>query len=66
MNKSKSFEDLIVWQKAYQFVRSTYQFTQQFPKEELYGLTSQFHRASISIATNIAEGYKKLGKKDKI
>lgn len=66
MKKSQSFKDLIVWQKAHEFVLSAYKMTGDFPKEELYGLTSQFRRASVSIAANIAEGYKKLGKKDKL
>lgn len=66
MEKSTSFEDLIVWQKAHQFVLSTYKLTKQFPKEETYGLTSQFRRAATSIAANIAEGYKKKGAKDKL
>ena len=66
MEKSKYFTELIVWQKAHQFVLSVYTLTKQFPKEELFGLTSQFRRASISIAANIAEGYSKKGLKDKI
>jgi len=66
MNKTQSFEELIVWQKAHKFVLSAYDLTKAFPKEELYGLTSQFRRASVSIAANIAEGYKKKGKKDKL
>lgn len=66
MEKSKHFTELIVWQKAHQFVLSVYAFTQAFPKEELFGLTSQFRRASISIAANIAEGYSKKGLKDKM
>jgi four helix bundle protein len=62
---SKSFEDLIVWQKAHQFVLSVYRLTRAFPREELYALTSQFRRAAVSIAANIAEGFKKRGKNDK-
>jgi four helix bundle protein len=62
---AKTFEDLIVWQKAHQFVLSVYKYTATFPKEEVYVLTSQFRRAAISIAANIAEGFKKKGKKDK-
>lgn len=62
---AKTFEDLIVWQKAHQFLLSVYKYTSAFPKEEVYGLTSQFRRAAISIAANIAEGFKKRGKKDK-
>jgi four helix bundle protein len=62
---AKKFEDLIVWQKSHQFVLGTYRYTSLFPKEETYALTSQFRRAAISIAANIAEGFKKRGKKDK-
>src|SRR5690554_6177437 len=65
-NPATSFQDLVVWQKAHQFVLETYVYTKQFPKHELYGLTSQFRRASISIAANIAEGFKKKGEKDKL
>jgi len=61
-----SFENLVVWQKAHQFVLTVYTTTNHFPKEELFGLTSQFRRAAISIEANIAEGYKKLGKADKL
>lgn len=63
---SKSFEDLVVWKKAHNFVLSVYKATASFPKEELYGLTSQFRRAAISIPSNISEGYKKKGKLDKL
>jgi four helix bundle protein len=50
------FEDLKVYQKSLDFIDSVYKITLQFPQEELYGLTSQFRRASTSIALNIAEG----------
>lgn len=63
---AKPFTDLIVWQKSHEFVLEVYKYTQQFPKSELYGLTSQFRRAAVSIAANIAEGFKKRGKKDKV
>ncbi len=62
---AKSFEDLIVWQKAHQFVLEVYRYSETFPKREIYCLTSQFRRAAISIAANIAEGFKKKGKSDK-
>ena len=65
-NPAKTFEDLIVWQKAHRFVLSIYKYTSAFPKEEIYALTSQFRRAAISVAANIAEGFKKRGKKDKV
>ena len=67
MNKtSKSFQDLIVWRKAHEFVMDIYKLTVNFPKTEVYGLTSQFRRAAVSIPANIAEGFKKKGKADKI
>ena len=62
---AKSFQDLIVWQKAHQFVLAVYNYSDYFPKKEVYGLTSQFRRAAISIAANIAEGFKKKGVNDK-
>jgi four helix bundle protein len=63
---SKSFTELTVWQKAHSFVLEIYKYTESFPKTETYGLTSQIRRASVSIAANIAEGYKKRGIKDKM
>jgi four helix bundle protein len=65
MEKAKTFQDLIVWQKAHAFVLAVYQMTDSFPKTELYGLTSQFRRAAVSIPANIAEGFKKKGRTDK-
>lgn len=62
---TKKFQELIVWQKAHLFVLEVYKYTESFPKSEMYVLTSQFRRASVSIAANIAEGFKKKGKADK-
>src|SRR5262245_5888560 len=62
---AKTFQDLIVWQKAHQFVLAVYRFTENFPKSETYGLSLQLRRAAVSIAANIAEGFKKKGKADK-
>ena len=62
---AKFFQDLIVWQKAHQFVLSVYGYSATFPKSEMYGLTSQFRRAAVSIPANIAEGFKKKTKPDK-
>jgi four helix bundle protein len=62
---ARSLQDLIVWQKAHQFVLSTYLFTEGFPKHELFGLSSQFRRAAVSVPANIAEGFKKKGRADK-
>ena len=62
---AKSFQDLIVWQKAHQWVLDVYRYSDDFPKREIYGLTSQIRRAAISVPANIAEGFKKKGKRDK-
>ena len=61
-----TFENVIAWQRAHQFVLAVYGITKGFPLEEMYGLTSQFRRAAVSIEANIAEGYKKLSKADKL
>ncbi|HEY0041523.1 MAG TPA: four helix bundle protein, partial [Flavisolibacter sp.] len=66
MEKSKTFEDLVVWQKAHAFTLTVYKITDAFPRYEIYGLTSQFRRAAVSIAANIAEGYRKKGTKNKL
>ncbi len=63
---AKVFTDLIVWQKAHEFVLEVYRHTEGFPKSEIYGLTAQFRRAAISIPANIAEGFRKRGKADKL
>ena len=66
MEKTVSFQQLLVWQKAHQFVLLVYKTTELYPQKEIFGLTSQFRRAAISIAANIAEGYKKKDYKNKI
>ena len=63
---SKSFTDLVVWQRAHEFVLDVYKVTKTFPVEERFALCSQFQRAAISVPANIAEGYKKLSKADKL
>jgi len=63
---AKSFLDLIVWQKSHLFVLEVYKLTQDFPKTELYGLTSQFRRAAVSIPANIAEGFRRKGRVEKV
>jgi len=60
----KTFRDLLVWQKAMKVVTEVYQITQSFPKEELYGLTSQIRRSAVSIPSNMAEGYGRNSTKD--
>lgn len=62
---TKSFKDLIVWQKARDLAVVIYKLTEQFPKSELYGLTSQMRRAVISISSNIAESYHRFHAKEK-
>jgi four helix bundle protein len=63
---AKTFEDLLVWQKAHLFVLAVYRLSGTFPKYEIYGLSLQFRRAAVSIAANIAEGFRKRSKADKI
>ena len=53
---AQDYHDLLVWQKAIDLTVSIYTLTQSFPKSELYGLTSQMRRASVSVSSNIAEG----------
>jgi four helix bundle protein len=63
---AKTFEDLLVWQKAHWFVLAVYRITEIFSKHELFGLASQFRRAAVSIVANIAEGFRKRSNADKI
>jgi len=53
----KNFKELTVWEKAYQLCLMIYRLTKGYPKEEIYGLTSQMRRAALSVPCNIAEGY---------
>jgi four helix bundle protein len=62
----KSHKDLIVYQKAYELALKTYKLTDYFPKTEQYGLVQQMRRASISIPSNIAEGYRRKNRKEYI
>lgn len=62
--KIKSFKDLRIWQKGIEIVEDSYRLTKTFPKEEAYGLTSQIRRASVSIPSNIAEGFKRYHNKE--
>ncbi len=61
---TKNYRDLIAWQKAMDLVEIIYSLTRGFPKEELYGLTSQMRRSAISIPSNIAEGQGRGSKPD--
>jgi four helix bundle protein len=56
-NVVRSYRDLVVWQRAMTLAEQVYAVTKSFPKEEIYGLTSQMRRAAVSIASNIAEGH---------
>jgi four helix bundle protein len=64
-HSAKSFQDLIVWQRAHELVLKIYQITKDFPEDERFGLTSQMRRSAVSIPANIAEGFKKWSKNDK-
>jgi four helix bundle protein len=61
---AKSFRELKVWQVSIEFSLTIYQLTSEFPKHELYGMTSQMRRAAVSIASNIAEGSARSSRKD--
>ncbi len=63
---AEHFEDLEVWQKAHEFVLELYRMTATFPKAETYGLVAQVRRAAVSTPANIAEGFKKRGRPDKV
>lgn len=60
----KSYKELKVWQKAMELVKEIYMLTEQFPKDELYGLRSQMERAAVSIPSQIAEGYLRRHRKE--
>jgi len=57
MSEIKSYKDLLIWEKGIEIVALTYKIVSSFPKDELYALSSQIKRSSISISSNIAEGY---------
>ncbi len=62
---TNSFKDLIVWQKAPDLAMILYRLTEDYPKSELYGLTSQMRRAVVSVSSNIAESYHRFHRKEK-
>ena len=62
--KIKNFQDLRIWQKGIEVVKDIYILTKKFPKEELYGLTSQMRRSAVSIPSNIAEGFRRYHNKE--
>jgi len=63
--QQNGYRKLIVWQKAMDMVVLTYEFVKTFPKEEVFGLTSQIKRAAVSIPSNIAEGNRRASDKDR-
>ena len=63
---TNQFQNIVAWQKAHQFVLLVYRATKTYPEFEKFGLCSQFQRAAVSIPANIAEGYKKLSRADKL
>ena len=64
MSVVKRYTDLIAWQKAMDLVEAVYRGTKIFPKEELYGLSSQMRRSAVSIPSNIAEGHCRNGRRE--
>ncbi len=63
---TNNFHGIVAWQKAHELVLLVYKVTKSFPDYERFGLCSQFQRAAVSIPANIAEGYKKLSRADKL
>ena len=63
---AQNFMQLTVWQKGHALVLTVYKLTRSFPREELFGLTSQMRRAATSVPANIAEAFKKRSKSDKV
>ena len=64
--KIQSFTDLRVWREAHKLVLMVYKETRNFPKEEIYGLTSQLRRSAVSVTSNIVEGFSRESYKDKL
>lgn len=64
MTKINSYKELTVWQKSYTLTRTVYRITEHFPKKEDFSLTSQMRRCSLSIPSNIAEGYRRGHRKE--
>jgi len=64
--KAKKFQELLVWQKSHQFVLKIYKLTHDFPDREIFGLVSQIRRSAVSMPANIAEGFKRKERADKL
>jgi len=60
----RGHRDLVAWQKAMKLVRDLYRVTREFPKEEIYGLTSRLRRAAVSVPSNLAEGHGRFSRKE--
>lgn len=65
-SKIKSFTDLNAWKEGHKIVLEIYLITRKFPKEELFGLTSQIRRSAVSITSNLAEGFSRKSLKEKV
>ena len=63
-DKIRNFRDLDIWKKGIEIVKDVYGTVNQFPKQELYGLAAQMQRCSVSIASNIAEGFNRFHNKE--
>lgn len=63
---AKTLQDLVAWQRAHKFTLAVYQMTVTFPKCETFGLTSQIRRAAVSVPANVAEGFKRRSRGDKL
>ena len=62
--KIRTYRDLDIWSKGIRVVKDVYKLTENFPKQEIYGLTSQMRRAAISIPSNVAEGFRRYHNKE--
>ena len=62
--KIRTYRDLDIWKTSIQLVKDVYKLTEQFPKQEMYGLVSQMRRAGISITSNVAEGFRRYHNKE--
>jgi len=62
--KIRTYRDLDIWKVSIQLVKDVYKLTEQFPKQEVYGLVSQMRRASVSIPSNVAEGFRRYHNKE--
>jgi four helix bundle protein len=63
---SRTFEDVEVWKKAHAWVLGVYRLTKEFPRHELFGITSQLRRVAVSVPANFVEGFKRRGMNEKI